>query len=58
MHLSPDGKEGLALALEWLAKQVRLGLVLGISLEVSGNVSRMAVTFVNEEPDGPPEPSD
>jgi hypothetical protein len=59
MHLRPDGREGLALALEWLAKKVRAGDVSGISLEMSDEISRIGVSFHAEpEPEGPPVPGD
>lgn len=40
-----DGVESLAKTLEWLAEQLRQGVVTGVSLELNDGKGRMSVSF-------------
>jgi hypothetical protein len=43
MHV--DGVEALARTLEWIAEQLRAGVVTGVSLELSDGKGRLSVSF-------------
>lgn len=40
-----DGSESFALTLEWLAAQVRAGIVQAVSMEVADSRGRVSVVF-------------